>query len=82
MASTHITVRADTIEQVATLLERCDVFVRHADPTTRTQLIAHLGPQASGYDLNLFIDDLGFTAALLRRRLAEHQPTQQAGASS
>jgi hypothetical protein len=76
MATTHITVPADTIDQVATLLERCDAFVRHADPTTRGRLLAHLGSQASGYDLNLFIDDLGFTAALLRSRLTDHQPAQ------
>jgi DNA replication protein DnaC len=68
---THITVPAGTIDQVATLLERCDTVVRHADPITRGRLIAHLGPQATGYDLNLLIDDLGFTAALLRSRLTE-----------
>jgi hypothetical protein len=77
---THITVPAGTIDQVATLLERCDTVVRHADPITRGRLIAHLGPQATGYDLNLLIDDLGFTAALLRSRLTEYQPAQQSGA--
>jgi hypothetical protein len=41
---THITVPAGTIDQVATLLERCDTVVRHADPITRGRLIAHLGP--------------------------------------
>jgi hypothetical protein len=78
--TTTITLPVDTVQTIAGLLERCDAFVRHADPITRDRLITHLGDRASDYDLNLFIDDLGFTAALLRSRLTEH--AQQAGASS
>ena len=80
--TTTIALPVDTVQAIAGLLERCDAFVRHADPITREQLIVHLGRQASDYDLNLFIDDLGFTAARLRSRLTEHQPAPQAGASA
>lgn len=68
--STRITLTAQTVEKIAELLERCDEFVRHADPAVRAELCSHLGPHASGYELNLFIDDLGFTALSLRDQLA------------
>jgi hypothetical protein len=80
--TTTIALPVDTVQTIARLLERCDALVRHADPAARDQLIAHLGPQTSSYDLNLFIDGLGFTAALLRSRLTKHQLAQQAGASA
>ncbi|WAX58436.1 hypothetical protein M6B22_06635 [Jatrophihabitans cynanchi] len=83
---TRITLTAQTVEKIAELLERCDEFIRHADPAVRAELCTHLGPHASGYDLNLFIDDLGFTAAELRHQLAtaaeiavEHQHARSTG---
>lgn len=73
-ARIHLT--AQTVANIAELLERCDELVRHPDPAVRAALAGYLALPAGGYEYNLLIDQLGFTALMLGDQLAATEAEQ------